>query len=53
MRNVLETIVLCVCMQGGNVLEHTELASVMCFRFSMQEEDFLEHTDVKWNLHVF
>ena len=39
-------------MQGEDIIEHTNMASVMCLHFGMQEEDNLEHTKVKCYLYT-
>ena len=39
-------------MQGEDIIEHINMASVMCLHFCMQEEDNLEHTKVKCHLYT-
>jgi hypothetical protein len=37
-------------MQREFIIEHTIVASVTCLHFSVQEEDILEHSNVKCHL---
>ena len=38
--------------RGEDIIEHTNMASVMCLHFCMQEEDILEHTKAKCHLYT-